>query len=356
MQTLDQTLMEVEPIFREVDDRFSFTHPSFQEVLTAKQFADEINSGELSVRDAYVNFWSYEEDAELWGLPKDREWRALLPAWRNVLLHVVSMLSDDKAQQLVDAISECYNSFIKNKKIDSRPEGRVIRKFSSRGYYTPFTFDFEFTLKLIARNNYLKNKIGKEKIQLLSSTNTTFLLETISTLEEIGYYDDRLFEVDEEVMGSAISAIGKMGFYTPKLLEVLADHSPHIRAATLMALANLGHFDEKIYWMAQHDHDRVGVLEDVASVATESLGVLHRYDLISNLLSNPDPYVRTNAIRTLAKCGHYDEKIALLLDDEVWFVAEEAFEALIKLKHYDPKVIRHIISDLTSIHLGGGAS
>src|SRR3989339_1528119 len=101
MQTLDQTLMEVEPIFREVDDRFSFTHPSFQEVLTAKQFADEINSGELSVRDAYVNFWSYEEDAELWGLPKDREWRVFLPDFKRILNHVITMIDPNKASLLI---------------------------------------------------------------------------------------------------------------------------------------------------------------------------------------------------------------------------------------------------------------
>src|SRR3989338_942218 len=106
--TLDQILMEIEPIFRGSNGAFQFTRPSFQEILTAKQFADEINSGALSVRDAYVNFWSYEEDADLWGLPKDREWRALLPAWEKVLLHMAPLLNITSAQKLVDVVSRSY--------------------------------------------------------------------------------------------------------------------------------------------------------------------------------------------------------------------------------------------------------
>ena len=50
--SLDQTLTEVEPIFGQVGDSFDFTHPGFQEVLTARRFAREINSGELSIEDA----------------------------------------------------------------------------------------------------------------------------------------------------------------------------------------------------------------------------------------------------------------------------------------------------------------
>ena len=99
--SLDQTLMEIEPIFRRTNGIFQSTHPSFQEVLTAKQFADEINSGKLSIEDAYKYFWSYEEDAKLWGLPKDREWRALLPDWEPVLLYGAFMLKNEKAKELV---------------------------------------------------------------------------------------------------------------------------------------------------------------------------------------------------------------------------------------------------------------
>lgn len=109
--SLDQDLLEIEPILRDTEGTFQFTHTSFQEILTAKQFADEINSGALSVRDAYVNYWSYEEDAELWGLPKDRVWRALLPAWKNVLLHLAPMLNTDKVQELVDAITKNYYEY-----------------------------------------------------------------------------------------------------------------------------------------------------------------------------------------------------------------------------------------------------
>ena len=98
--TLDQTLMEIEPILRSTDGVFQSTHPSFQKVLTAKQFADEINSGRLSVRDAYEQFWSYEEDAKLWGLPKDKEWRAILPSYVSIILNLAYHLEECRGQRI----------------------------------------------------------------------------------------------------------------------------------------------------------------------------------------------------------------------------------------------------------------
>ena len=53
---------------------------SFAETLVAEEFAEAINSGRLSVEDAYNNFWSYEEDSKLWNLAGDKRWRSILPA------------------------------------------------------------------------------------------------------------------------------------------------------------------------------------------------------------------------------------------------------------------------------------
>jgi hypothetical protein len=77
----------------------------FNEELTAEMFADEINSGRMSVEDAYNNFWSYKEDADFWDLPKDREWRALLPNWRNIIKFMFARLSDTNSELLANKIS-----------------------------------------------------------------------------------------------------------------------------------------------------------------------------------------------------------------------------------------------------------
>jgi len=143
--SLDQTLAEIEPIFRDG----TFVMPSFQEVLTAKQFAEEINSGALSVRDAYLNFWSYVEDAELWGLPKDREWRSLLPDWRNLLPRIEAMLSLQYGGQLFDTITRSYwnAKTIKN---------HVVKRGAI--YYNPFYDDFELAMLEIWVRSFMDRK------------------------------------------------------------------------------------------------------------------------------------------------------------------------------------------------------
>jgi len=127
---LESTLREVEPIFRDG----AFAMPSFQEVLTARQFADEINAGRLSVRDAYEQFWSYEEDAELWDLPRDREWRALLLAWRPVLTYMAQFLISEKAEEFVDVISDGY----------FRAEKELKTRKRRTNYYNPFLDELLF--------------------------------------------------------------------------------------------------------------------------------------------------------------------------------------------------------------------
>jgi len=108
----------------------------FNEQLTSKLFAEEINSGGLSIRDAYVNFWSYEEDAELWELPKDREWRALLPAWNRILLHMATMLRLDKSQELITNFSDSYFK---------------AKAQLTKGEYNLFFDDLQFTITLSSR-------------------------------------------------------------------------------------------------------------------------------------------------------------------------------------------------------------
>jgi len=105
---LESVLRDVEPILRGNSD-FQFAHPSFREVLAAKQFADEINSGKLSVRDAYFNFWSLLEWPKEWLLNKD--FRTLRDDWKPILSHMAHILPESKKIELLETVSEIYATY-----------------------------------------------------------------------------------------------------------------------------------------------------------------------------------------------------------------------------------------------------
>ncbi len=106
--TLDAVLREVGPILASSQ----FAHPSFREVLTAKQFADEINSGKLSVRDAYLEFWSRREPTLSERL--STEFRIVSSDWTSVLNCLCGMLSKNGAQEFLEVISECSLKYKKD--------------------------------------------------------------------------------------------------------------------------------------------------------------------------------------------------------------------------------------------------
>ncbi len=96
MTSLESVLREVEPILQ--GRNFTqFTHPSFQEVLAARQLAHEINSKRLSVRNAYINLWSE---------PLFESYRRVMPDWRSSLTHLSTMLSDLAASEFINVVSE----------------------------------------------------------------------------------------------------------------------------------------------------------------------------------------------------------------------------------------------------------
>ncbi|MDP2749768.1 MAG: hypothetical protein Q8O89_02970 [Nanoarchaeota archaeon] len=118
------------------------TMVSFNEQLVAQEFADEINSGRISVRDAYNYFWSYEEDKELWGVGG----RALLPAWQTIMLAVASTLKQEKAQELVEIVNESY--------FHARIE-------TGKQRYNPFLANLFFAAKRVGHTNIHKKSINK---------------------------------------------------------------------------------------------------------------------------------------------------------------------------------------------------
>jgi hypothetical protein len=90
--TLDNLLSEVSPIL----NSSQFTHHSFLEVLAARELANEINSGKVSVRVAY---------AKIIGM-HIADYNFINPDWWPVMHHMVGMLSEEKAREMVDTISD----------------------------------------------------------------------------------------------------------------------------------------------------------------------------------------------------------------------------------------------------------
>ncbi|HAM37097.1 TPA: hypothetical protein DCP42_00005, partial [Patescibacteria group bacterium] len=291
MQTLDQTLTEVEPVFREVDDRFSFTHPSFQEVLTAKQFADEINSGALSVRDAWTHCWSYEEDAELWGLHKDQEWRALLPDWRLLLLNISTSIQDKKIEELVNQLVSSYlgaENEINNstqvrqhrKKKKENPQKYIIPVLGfglgagiceypllekADRYYNPFTTDYDFMFEVAAKNERLRNRLGQSIVCELKRAKGNKKRGLIGQLGNLRYFDPIVIELsrdhtDWSTMWKAIYALRKMMHTYAEAREAVKDSgipivekapgvsnegsSGGLNPTLYLDLSNLGEMDE----------------------------------------------------------------------------------------------------------------
>jgi HEAT repeat protein len=157
MQTLDQKLTAIEPVLRYSDETSQFSHPSFQDVLTAKQFADEINGGKLSLREAYLNYWSCSVNSTIWNLAADKELRVLLPAWTRNILFLEPMLSLDDTQELLDIIIEGFRI------AQSDPNTKDVNPFYSE-IETAARIVISSNKKSMLKTDYIANNIIPEHL------------------------------------------------------------------------------------------------------------------------------------------------------------------------------------------------
>ena len=112
----------------------------FSEQLTAQYMANQINSGILSVQDAWQQMFSYEEDAQLWNLPNG-QWRGVLPAWKNILSAMSAELTQKPLNELIELIA---NGHFLAKPTFLQTEGIT---------YDPFFQDFIFAVDIVAANS-----------------------------------------------------------------------------------------------------------------------------------------------------------------------------------------------------------
>jgi HEAT repeat protein len=108
---LEQEIASTNLLFKEgLNGKYNFVHNTWLEFFAAKYFADKINSGLLSVDEAYRDYWTYVEDKALWRLEdlSDDECRVLLPAYRPMLPHFASFVQQEKFGNLVEIIGNNY--------------------------------------------------------------------------------------------------------------------------------------------------------------------------------------------------------------------------------------------------------
>jgi hypothetical protein len=333
-----------------VDSNGKF-HPemlSLAEQSVAEEFAVEINSGRLSVQDAYRNFWSYEEDAKLWGLPQDQEWRALMPAWNPILLQMAGILDEDKAQELVDVVGESY------------VKANLVLSEES---YNPFEQDYEFMLLLASKNELTKYNVGNKIIQKIFESKSRDKRKLILYLIDLKHADIRLTDLFKDktigyhvsrVMGlasidgsisvkflddkrpcvreAAIYHLEQSRHYNSRLIGLLEDKESTIRRAAASALGKIAHYDPRLLDLLE---DRDGNIRIAAADALMDLG--HYDPKLLDLLRDKNQMNRWRAAMIIGDIGHYDPKLLDLLKDES--VAAYAVEALGKIGHYDPRLL-----------------
>jgi hypothetical protein len=103
LRVIEMDITPLENLFFIGNSGVQARQQNIQDNLIANFFTQQINSGRMTIERCYRDFWSYTEDADLWGLPKDKEWRSLLPSWRKILTIIrQDMMPDNK--RLLDSI------------------------------------------------------------------------------------------------------------------------------------------------------------------------------------------------------------------------------------------------------------
>ena len=133
---------------------------SLAEQMMIEEFIGAINSERVSVENAYRNFWSYEENADIWELPKDYEWKAMLPAWINLLPRISSELEPEKAEELIDVITHPYR-LTANEFYDITPEYECMSgNAKGQSPYSPFMEELFFALSIANTPNISEQKVA----------------------------------------------------------------------------------------------------------------------------------------------------------------------------------------------------
>jgi bilin biosynthesis protein len=244
MPTLEQI---TDPVFSADSNRSLHREfVPFNEELTAEMFADEINSGRMSVEDAYNNFWSYKEDAKLWRLQEEINCREILPRWKNILNSISEHLNEEKVIDLFTSLSKNYV----NSNVSFNPRA-----------FNVFEESYRFALEIASKSKSLQMQIGSKLMERLETAKypgekNTFL----SYLRALKYYDRRILNYMLEPGGGgstlAAWAIGASGNYS-ELVMFLAHEDRGVRFCVRDVIKEAKYIDDSFFELLNHPNKEV---------------------------------------------------------------------------------------------------
>lgn len=324
-QTLDtklesplvESLLVESPLLYKGNDRTSvFLHDTYRDFFIAKYFAEEINSGRMSVKDAYVNYWSYVEDKKLWGLEAldDEDCRALLPAWKNIFPFLVEQLNYDKIHELTRYISKNYL--------------HALEKLSD-GVYNPFEEDIYFLVELAA--NITDEQIIF-KLPTIHSADDKELNVHLHTEKELSQLINDLKGDEPAIVVSAATELVRLGCFVPGLSRLLYSNNEEEVIAGIEAFGEFGIFHKQLDYLLDNESVRPYVIDALAQI--------RHYDPIFREYLNADVDDKTiiAAVNALVKFDIFDERFFDLINTSYEYrdFYCDVINAFKKIKGYEP--------------------
>jgi hypothetical protein len=332
--------------YEKENGRTEFVHDTLRDFFLAKSFAEKINSEKLSVNDAYVNYWSYVEDKELWGLENlaDDDCRAVLPDLKSSLSYLFQMLNKNDSEEFLQIFRAAH---LKSKLVLDEDN------------YLPFSEDYQFAEVLSSQDILPVRHTIIINIANIKPYTSTIHLKPLSRtpninysdpLKEAGYYPSdspvKLLELiknpSAEVRHAAVIKLDQLEYqdsienYGNLLIDLLEDDDGAVVIGVKKSLIRIKHHSERLIRLLSHQNPTV------RRSAAQILGGVGQYNIkLHDLLDDDDASVRSLALYALGNLGHYDERMFDLLvcnaDDECE-LANRAAETLVELEHYDPRL------------------
>ena len=169
----------------------------------------------MSVRDAYINHWSYFEDKELWRLENlvPDEYRALLPAWKPILLLAAPLLQSSYVEDLIDVSLVPFKKFAHQfwRDNDTYFKHCVYPSYPFKRNYNPFMSDLKFICYFAGEANTPEQKhkelvtvIGPLIKQLGLSVLRDLFISLASTKSDpaLDLLEEYMFQPQSDLLGA----------------------------------------------------------------------------------------------------------------------------------------------------------
>ncbi len=309
---LESELNSINLLAREGENGlYGFTHQTWQEYFTAKYFAERINSGELSVKDCWLNYWSYPEDKELWELEAlaDEECRGLLPRWQSILLDLAEMLEVDKCNELLDNLAESY--FRCEEILGSREP-----------HYNPFSDNLLFAAKVVGKHpesdfldiKKIKDELFHDHWPILREPGI-MAVGDIGGDESVDFLSKYIREKGTVYNQYAFHALSHIG--NAQAVEFLIDYVTEklytgMKEQAFAALGRIGG-QKVVEFLVNYLQDKEKIYHKEAIWALENIDGKNVVDVLINYVRNKTSYERAAAAFALGSIAG-EEAVPILVE------------------------------------------